>query len=472
MKQSANPSTRARGARAVSTIRCGSAARSALPALAAAVAVVLALTACSSGTGSGTQSGGPNPQSNDSSASGTGASTNSEAKDVDYEQIPIEDAAEAGNVVKATREMGLRLLATGEPGETLVTSPASAAVALTMMGVGAEGETDEQLSALIGASGQQRDQAVNALVGTLDPYRVPVADIDTENLPTEPQVHLANQVAVDDEARILDTYLEGVKRWFDAGVLETDLGSAAGKKALDEWVNENTAGLIKESAIRPSADLRLVLQNAVLFASTWGVNMGLEYEPRDFAAADGRAVSTEFIATIDTLNYAEMDGWQMVEIPYGIEGDMIAQFVLPPAGTDPATVTAGDLAVMTLELAPKVVDFSAPKVDLSTSFELAEPLKQIGLTSVFSDTPPPLTNISTAQVLVLDQASQQGRLVMDEVGTLAAAVTELGFVETAAPLLPETEVEFTADRPYLVFIQDKTVGWDLFQILVNDPTAE
>ena len=37
---------------------------------------------------------------------------------------------------------------------------------------------------------------------------------------------------------------------------------------------------------------------------------------------------------------------------------------------------------------------------------------------------------------------------------------------------PEPEVSFVANRPYLMLITDTNTGWDLFQVLVNNPTGK
>ena len=65
---------------------------------------------------------------------------------------------------------------------------------------------------------------------------------------------------------------------------------------------------------------------------------------------------------------------------------------------------------------------------------------------------------------------QQGRVRLDEEGTVAAATTEIAIEALSAPL--GDPKYFTADRPHLVILLDKEVGWDLFQIAVNNPVAQ
>ena len=101
---------------------------------------------------------------------------------------------------------------------------------------------------------------------------------------------------------------------------------------------------------------------------------------------------------------------------------------------------------------------------------LNDPLQKAGLTSVFTDNPPALQYISTAESLVVSEVIQQGSIRVDEAGTVAAAVTEIAVRATMMP--PEPEVSFVANRPYLMLITDTNTGWDLFQVLVNNPTGK
>lgn len=384
--------------------------------------------------------------------------------------IALSDATATPSVVESTRSLGLTILAS-QPGETLVTSPASTVVALSMLGTGATGETDEQLGALMGATGKDRDAAVNALTASLDPYREDPANINPDELPEEPQLHLANRAVINEGTEIEQAYLDHLVTWFDAGVTRTNLGSEAGKKTLDEWINTNTAGLIEQSSVQPSPDLRLVLQNAILFAAPWTE----PFDPSDtssemFTTADGSSETTDFIFDIRAVEYAQTDGWKMIRLPYGSEGELSASYVLPPEGTPLGEIGVEDVANLEKRLSQTDVRIQIPKLDLSSSLELIPALEEAGLHSVFDSDSPALEHISTAEDLTVTQITQQGAFVLDEEGTVAAVTTEIGMDATSADSGPPPE-EFIADHPHLIMIHDDKVGWDLFQVAVNDPTA-
>ena len=65
------------------------------------------------------------------------------------------------------------------------------------------------------------------------------------------------------------------------------------------------------------------------------------------------------------------------------------------------------------------------------------------------------------------QAVQQAVLKVDEEGTRAAAVTEIGLEAGSAPVTPPAEL--LVDRPYLFAVGDTVSGLPLFLAAVRDP---
>jgi len=67
------------------------------------------------------------------------------------------------------------------------------------------------------------------------------------------------------------------------------------------------------------------------------------------------------------------------------------------------------------------------------------------------------------------QAAQQVRLIVDEEGTVAAALTEIGIEASAVD--SSSTVEFTVDHPYVLRIVDQASGIALIEAAVLDPAA-
>ena len=381
--------------------------------------------------------------------------------------VPVAAAAALPDVVDATRRVGTATLALAPRDDNAVVSPSSLMMALAMLTEGAKGDTLTALDAMFRASGEDRRDAVAALRGALLALDGDPAAATADKLPERPIIHLANQVVVDDEFEPSPEYLKALADVFDAGVQRADLGSQAGKQVLSEWVKHHTGGLIPETAIQPNPDLRLVLQDAILLAAAWQT----PFEPagtalRPFTLPDGTGVEAESMFAMQNFGYAEVDGWRAVRLPY-VEA-LHSDVLLPPEGTDPADVTPELLAKVTAALdaaQSQLVTLTLPTLDLGpTTLDLLEVLPAIGA-PVLCEDGPDLSGMGPGDLCVL-QAAQQTVLKVDEAGTVAAAVTEIGVGETSAPM-PQQELFF--DRPYLFTISHSDTDWPLFLAAVRDP---
>lgn len=390
--------------------------------------------------------------------------------DTTRDVVRVADAGATPHVVDATEQLGLTMLAAAPREGNVVVSPASAVVALSMLAEGARGDTALALDDALGASGQDRTDAVNALLASLDAYDGDPAQVRADELPEKPLVHVANLVVLDDEAEVHEPYLESLAAGYGAGVLKTDLGSDAGLEPLDRWVRHHTGGLIKESAVEPDTDSRLALQNAALLAARWSSPFEEPAtRPRHFVLADGSEVDAEAMHQEHDWSYAAVDGWQTVRLPY-IEG-FHADVVLPPDGVDPATLAPETSAALRAALdaaAPRSVALTLPTLDVDAEapLDLKPALAAAGLGDLVVE--PDLTGISDEADLKVTQAWQQAVLRVDENGTVAAAVTEVVVGVESAPMI-EDVVELRVDRPYVFSVSHTDTGWPLFTAAIRDP---
>ncbi|MGI5190160.1 serpin family protein [Promicromonospora sp. CA-289599] len=416
-------------------------------AAAAAVAAVLALTAC----------GGPAPDEG------------LERSDADRLVITPADAPASADAVAATEQLGLLALrATTEPDANTLVSPASLTFALALLAEGARGETAASLDAALGATGEDRTSAYNALQGVLAEHDGDPAVVQGDELPDEPVLHLANQAVLDDGLTVEQPYLDALAASFDAGVQRTDLASDEGKKVLDAWVNEHTGGLIEKSAIEPDPLLRLVLQNAILLAAGWETPFQESTtRDEDFTGPDGTA-PTEMLHGTESWAYATHDGWAAVRLPY--VDAFHADVLLPPAGTDPAEIMPETLDTLQEALGaegPRLVELAMPTLELEPPIlDLGPALEEAGLAGLYDGAD--LSGISTTEPLEVSQVLQQAYLSLDEAGTVAAAVTEIAMeVSGAAPTDPA--VTMHVDRPYLLRIAHTETKLPLFLAAVRSP---
>jgi serpin B len=388
--------------------------------------------------------------------------------------VQVADAPATAAFVSATREVGAALLATAPAGENAVVSPSSLAVALSMLADGARGETLDELERVLAATGDERRAAVAALRTVLLPYDGDPALVRAKELPETPMVHLATQAVVDDDFTPDDAYLTTLAQWYGAGLQHTDLATDAGTEVLSAWVRHHSGGLVERTAIQPTDGLRLVLQDAVVLAAAWETPFPAHATAElPFTLADGSQVTVPTMSGAFSVPYAEVDGWRAARLPY-TQGGLHADLVLPPPGTDPAHADPAVLAELAAALDDadaRQVRVSLPRLDLKPDpLDLRAAIDALGAPTVLDPAAADLSAMGTSAdgaPLYLAQAMQQTVLQVQEDGTRAAAVTELGIEAGSAPADPV--VELTLDRPFLVQIAHTTTGWPLFEAAVRNP---
>ena len=382
------------------------------------------------------------------------------------------------DAVTACDELGAQLLnhlLTQSPGTNALASPLSLALALALVADGATDATTQGYDKLLGVSGQERDQTWSAVQTALNRNDRSLDGFDPGKPPETPLVHVANHVVVVDrkDLTVSQTYLDTVLRWFSAQIEKVPLGDLADN--LSKWADKNTAGLIKKTGVQVTGDTALVLQNALLFAAQWDTPFKAE-DTREgtFTRADGSTTQTKFMHGTRIIPYAYGQGWAAVRLGYQggeLDGQGLAMdVVLPTQGTSPA-----DLPPATWAQASAALDQAAagpdqnevkivlPKLDLTSGpVELLEMLKALGLDTSSLD--------GIALGLSISQVVQQVRLLVDEEGTVAAALTEVGLTAGAAPDQSKP-IDFVVDHPYVLRLRDLATGTTLVQAAIMGPAA-
>lgn len=402
-------------------------------------------------------------------ACGTTPSTTPLGSDVERVTVDPSGSVALPDLVAAADAMGLDLIrAAGEV--TAVTSPASLQVALSMAAEGAEGRTLAELESVIGAAGRDRSDGMNALVGSLADLDGSPDVVQDKELPAVPVVHRAGRLVLDDSLRVEQPFVDALARSYDAPAQTTDLGARGAQEVLDAWVAEHTGGLVPRSAVTPGPELRLVIQDAIVLAARWEQPFLAELtRPHPFTLPSGEVVEVDMMSTGGSGQsaYAEVEGWQAVRLPY-TGRRLRADVILPPPGSTPTDLAGPLLEQLRVGLGTQ------PARSLMLRMPVVEARSTTDLMSYLADHAPSslaggFGGISDEEQLFISQAAQQGVLVIDEDGTLAAAVTEIA-AAGSAPLDPPLEV--LVDRPYLVSISDGQTGWTLFLAHVADPRGD
>lgn len=438
------------------------------------------------------------------------------------ENVPLDEAPRRARAVAAADAIGARMLASAlaaDPRGNAVAGPVGMALVLAMLYAGADAagtgigpalgfdEAEVRDEPLPGA----RDRTWRAIQSCLQ--RFDTADaaalegFDPGAIPDSPLLHVANNtlIIVDDDTRIEQSYVDAVRRWYGSEVGR--IGSEGAKAALDAWTALHTGGLIRRSAIRITPDTRLVLQNAILFAARWAKPFKAENTSKgaSFTRADGGRTRADMMHITGSFTLVKGEGWRALRLPYatgapdgtadagagtgdrpdgagtgigtgigdrrggtGLAMDIILpDAVASPADLPPSTWGAATRALNRAERLPRG-DFDVivglPRLDLNPgAVDLIPLLEELGI-GIWG-----LELSHIAPRLILEQAFQQTRLLVDEAGTVAASLTEAAFMRGAAPREPRKTKRFICDRPYVLRVVDLDSGAAVFEAAVLDP---
>lgn len=325
--------------------------------------------------------------------------------------------------------------------ENVVLSPYSAAVALSMLEEGAEGETKAEFDDVLG--------------GCL----YAAEDLGSNDVLT---VKSANSLWISDNFSIRNRYVSLLQKDYDAFVTIQNFADPATVKEINNWCSENTAGKIGHILDELSPNDVMVLINALYFNAPW--EKAFDENVTENAVFHGVVEDKEvpMMYSKATFEYAEYQGCQLIRLPY--EGGRYSMVVvLPPYGWGidqvlpyvNSTVYKGAMGM----LSKQEVAFRMPKYRLETSFILDKALQRMGIETAYSPAAD-FKGISVSGPLSLGTVKQKCYIDVTEKGTEAAAVTSAQVRLTAVS--PNTLKRMTVDRPFLFFISDSQTDNILF----------
>lgn len=388
-------------------------------------------------------------------------------------------AAELRSFRSSAFGLGEALLADGGDGSNgnVVASPGSLLIALAMLRAGASGESAAEMDRVLQFPAENRDEAMNAVLTSLEKFDGDPGAVDEDNPPRKPVMHAANGLFVDKGVPTGESFLDTLARHYGTGVYPVDFSDeGATKPAIDAWVNRNTGGRIKEAPAKYDPRNTFSLLNSLYFASAWSA----PFDPNDtsdrpFTTAAGEKIDAPAMHNEVEMKYAEGAGWQGVDLPYA--DGFAMRLVLPEAGTDtdadagsrPASTAFGaekltEIADAFDTAAQETVQIQLTRWDHKCSFDLRKVFESLGLQKTL-DTTEDFNNIQSR--MAITQAAQAANITVAEKGTIAAAVTQINGAVTSAPPQPDRSISF--DRPFHYQIVHVETGLPLFMGTVADP---
>ena len=361
-------------------------------------------------------------------------------------------------MAEGIRSLGLalgELLSDPHTKGNLVYSPASLAIALSMLRDGAGPAAAAAIDNAL-AMPTNRHQAYAALSTAL-------AGPGPGNVLT-----VSNGLFLDPRLQVQPSYLVSLKKWYDAGVYQARFP----QPALDDvnaYVDKATHGRVPKMFDSFPDLARFALVDAVYLDAKWRSPFEVaETTTSPFTTGTGTAVKVKTMHEMSVLDYASGAGWQAVRLPY--RGGRLSMWVLLPEGSTapldllaPAALARADSA-----FDERHVELSLPRWDFGDTLKLKTVLSRLGLASIFRLAAFP--GITPDPKFQLAKALQRANITVGEKGTVAAAVTGFVGIAGSGQMPPGDLVRMDVDHPFAFAVVDTTTGVPLFEGTVSDPT--
>ena len=348
--------------------------------------------------------------------------------------------------------------------ENIMISPLSVSMALSMALNGANGETYEEMRETLhlqDMSTEEINEAFKSLIGLL---------IELDPAVT---MKIANSVWHEASLPVKEDFLDRLSEYYGASVEDLDFRDSASIDIINDWVRENTEGLIETIIDEIPDEMVMYLINALYFKGDWLRPFDTDdTRPGDFRLEDGSTVRVDMMHQEDKFATYISDEVQMIELPYG--DSLFSMTVLLP--NDPGMpidrfveekMTAANLKTWrsNLTVGSRDVIVQMPKFEMEYEIEYNDILKAMGMELAFSEWEADFTGIAdvSPQNLFISEVKHKTFIRVDEEGTEAAAVTSVGIGITSMP------PSIIVDRPFAFIIHERESGTNLFMGKVKNP---
>ncbi|XP_019584924.2 serpin B11 [Rhinolophus sinicus] len=368
-------------------------------------------------------------------------------------------------------------------GDNIFFSPLSMLYALSMILLGARGNSAEQMEKVL---------HFNHIAGSLKPeFKDPTKCGQTGRIHShfgvllsqinQPHANytlsIANRLYGTKEMTFHQKYLSCSEKLYQTRLQAVDFerSTEETRQAINAWVENKTHGkitnLFGEGTIDPSCVM--VLVNAIYFKGQWQ-NKFQERETikTPFQLREGKSVIVEMMYQTGTfkLAFIKEPQMQVLELPY--VNKKLSMIILLPVGTATLEQVEKQLNVKTFyewtstsNMMERDVEVHMPRFKLEIKYELNSLLKSLGMTDIFNLIKADLSGISPAKGLYLSKVIHKSYVDVNEEGTEAAVATGDNLAVKRLPI----RAQFMANHPFLFFIRHIDTNTILFCGKLSSP---
>ena len=361
----------------------------------------------------------------------------------DYSSKSIIETSNISENTKYYSDFAARLLKESFGGkESTLVSPLSVMLALAMSAEGADAETLTEIEELFGMSAADLRSFAYS-------YMYPKVN-DT-------QLSTANSVWINsaENIKVNEEFLQNNAQYHKADVFEAEFNGKTVEE-INNWVKENTDGMIDK--VIDSLDNRAVmcLVNALLFDAKWEeLYNKYQVQEGEFVTENGTAQKAEFLHSTEQSYLEDEKATGFVKYYEGRDYAFVA--LLPKEGVSMAEYVkslSGEKIDALLENAEDAVVYAKmPKFEHETDLSLKPALENMGMVKAFDMEKADFSKLGKLQNgnIWIGDVLHSTKISVTENGTKAGAATAEVLHGTGA-ILEYKEVNL--DRPFVYMIVD------------------
>lgn len=364
-------------------------------------------------------------------------------------------------------------------------SPLSLQCALALLLDSTTGSAHQELLDFYGLTDGEIEKLTNRLVGVQEILENDNQTVIKDNQTVQPiEVPKYNEIykiinavwlnTVSESYKVNPEYQSKVKDKYNAEIRGSNLCTEEGLKELNDWVKENTLGLIDSIIPQPvTPDMCLALLNTIGFECSWTVPFERVIDNQDFTKGNGEKIKTSLMIREDTpyINTENVQGVKLDFIP--VDENNKVKFSLIAVMSNKLSIddyvnslTIEELKEITKET-KDLVKVSIPSFKFSDDINAKPILQSLGLDKIFY----PNKEISLMANGIphqIDEVIQKTKIEVTQYGTKAAAVTVLLTKNTALPI-EKHQKEIVFNKPFFYMIWDNTNQVPIFIGTVDNP---
>lgn len=343
-----------------------------------------------------------------------------------------------------------------------VCSPVNIYMALAMLAETANGETRQELLDFLGVDTIEQLRLLNNYIWNGHYWD----DGATTSI-------LGNSLWLDDQYTFNTQCAEILAQYYYASSFNGDLGSEEMNTALQNWLNEQTGGLLEEQANAVELDPLTVfsLASTIYYTVNWSSEFSEEDNTEQIFHGKNKDVSATFMNKT-RLGGSYYWGSNYSAVTLSLQDGSSMWLILPNEDVETSSVLQSHdlwemLSTPFFEYEKRKqmkINISVPKFKTDAAMDLKTLLLDLGLSNTMG-TAADFSNLTSEAPLEVGSVTHAATVEINEQGVAAAAFTVM-LTYGAAPPTEYDEIDFVLDRPFIFIIQSSD-GLPLFAGVVN-----